>query len=323
MRSVRLEKIVFFGTPEFAIPTLDALVVAGRRPALVVAQPARPAGRGKTLREPPVALRARALGLELVQPPKVREPEFIVRLAALDPDLAVVVAFGQIFPSALLAVPRQGCINVHASLLPRHRGAAPIQAAIAAGDAVTGVTTMRMEAGLDSGPMYLRAETPIGEGETAGDLAPRLARMGADLLLATLDRLEAGSLVATPQNDTLATLAPKIDRARARLDWRQPAQALARHARAFSPWPGVETTFRGAPLKIVRLAAVEGALGARIGQAAEPGAIVRAQGGEFEVACGDSTTVLLLEVQRAGRRAVAARDFLNGERPRVGERLGP
>ena len=185
----RISRIVFFGTPEFALPTLQGLVAAGRAPALVVAQPDRPAGRGQGVRSPAVALWAREQGLPLAQPDKVREPAFLERLRELAPELCVVVAFGQIFPRALLEIPARGCVNVHASLLPRHRGAAPVQAALLAGDAVTGVCTMVMEEGLDSGPLLLQASTTLAGHETAGELAPRLAHLGAALLLETVARM--------------------------------------------------------------------------------------------------------------------------------------
>src|SRR5215207_4878892 len=196
------ERILFFGTPELAVPTLAALVEAGRSPVAVVTQPARPMGRGLKLADPPVAAWARERGFEVIQPLKVRDPTFLAQAAELDPAVAVVVAFGQIFPTVLLRLPKHGCVNLHASLLPRWRGAAPIQAAIAAGDPRTGVTTMLMEEGLDTGPMLLREETEIGPGETAGELSLRLADMGGRLMVRTLEAMERGELVPQLQDNT-------------------------------------------------------------------------------------------------------------------------
>src|SRR5690349_5180497 len=190
----RLERLIFFGTPDFALPTLQALVAAGRAPQLVVTQPDRPAGRGQRVQAGAVARWAREQGLEVWQPAKVRDPEAIARVAEMKPDLAVVAAFGQIFPRALLDLPRHGCINVHASLLPRHRGAAPVQAALLAGDAETGVSIMRMVSELDAGPVYLERRVSIGPRENAGSLSRRLAGLGADLLVETLEKIEAAAL---------------------------------------------------------------------------------------------------------------------------------
>ncbi len=195
-----LGRILFFGTPDFAVPTLAALVEAGWAPVRVVTQPSRPVGRGRGLQDPPVAAWARAHGLEVTQPERVRHPDFLAEAAALAPDVAVVVAFGQIFPRALLDLPRHGCVNLHASLLPRWRGAAPIQAAVAAGEARTGVATMRMEEGLDTGPILLEEETAIGPDETADELSRRLAELGGKLMVRTLHELEAGGLVPRPQD---------------------------------------------------------------------------------------------------------------------------
>jgi methionyl-tRNA formyltransferase len=307
--------LIFFGTPEFAVPTLARLVETGRRPALVVTQPPRAVGRGRKMSEPPVALWARRHGLAVDQPERVRRAEALARFAALAPELAVVVAFGQIFPPELLALPRLGCVNVHASLLPRWRGAAPIQAAIAAGDCTTGVTTMKMSAGLDTGPVLLREETPIGETETAGELSGRLAVLGADLLLRTIAGLEAGTLAAEPQDESRATYAPRLRRDDGRADWSLPADLLAARWRAFTPWPGLESTLRGEPVK---LAAVTATAARADG---EPGALAGLGEEGLRVVCGDSSVAAIGELQRPGRRALAARDFWNGERLRAGEKF--
>ncbi len=309
--------LVFFGTPEFAVPTLAALVAAGRSPRLVVTQPARAVGRGRQMHEPPVAAWARRHGLAVEQPERVKDEAFLGRLRELAPDLVVVVAFGQIFPRALLELPRQGCVNVHASLLPRWRGAAPIQAAIAAGDRVTGVTTMSMTPGLDSGPMLLREETAIGERETAGELAARLAAMGARLLVRTVEALERGDLVPQPQDETRATYAPRLRREDARVDWSLDAEAIAARWRAYTPWPALESTLRGDAVKLAQVRAA-----ALPANGAAPGELLGLGDGGVRVACGSGTVVEIGALQRAGRRPLAARDFWNGERLRAGERFG-
>jgi methionyl-tRNA formyltransferase len=309
--------LVYFGTPEFAVPTLAALVEAGRAPRLVVTQPAREVGRGRKMHEPPVAAFARRHGLAVEQPERVKDEAFLERLRGIAPDLAVVVAFGQIFRRPLLELPRRGCVNVHASLLPRWRGAAPIQAAIAAGDRVTGVTTMRMEEGLDSGPLLLREETAIAEGETADVLGARLAALGAALLLRTVEGLERGEIEAQPQDESLATYAPRLRREDARVDWTLEAAAIAARWRAYSPWPGLETTLRG---DAVKLSLVRGDAGSANG--ASPGQLLGLAAEGVRVACGAGTAVAIGELQRAGRRALPARDFWNGERLRTGERFG-
>lgn len=311
-----ISRLVFFGTPDFAVPTLRALVAAGRAPRLVVVQPSRPVGRGQRVQAPPVARAAEELGLPLAQPAKVREPEFLQKLAEHRPDLAVVVAFGQIFPRSLLALPRLGCVNLHASLLPRWRGAAPIQAAIAAGDEETGVTTMQMEAGLDSGPILLEERTRIGERETAGELSARLAEAGAALVVRTVARLEAGDLVPRPQGEEGVTLAPRLTRESGRADWSLAAAALANRLRAFTPWPGCSASWRGEPVKLI--AAEPLASGPA---EAEPGTVLGLEGGLLAVACGAGSRLGIRQLQKAGKRPVDAASFVNGERLRSGERF--
>jgi methionyl-tRNA formyltransferase len=308
-----IERILFFGTPDFAVPTLAALVDAGRRPLRVVTQPSRPVGRGQRVQDPPVAVWAREHGLDVVQPEKVRDPGFLAQFAELNPDVVVVVAFGQIFPAALLGLPVHGCINVHASLLPRWRGAAPIQAAIAAGDECTGVTTMLMEAGLDTGPMLLQEETAIGPEETAGELSRRLAEMGGGLMVRTLERLERGDLQPRPQDDAAATYAPRLRRESGRVDWNRTARELSNRWRAYAPWPGLSAELRGEPLKLVRVEALQ-EITMEI-----PGTYLDLQQGCLAVACGAATVLGISELQRPGRKALAAADFANGERLRSGE----
>jgi methionyl-tRNA formyltransferase len=310
-----IERLLFFGTPDFAVPTLAALVAAGHSPLRVVTRPARPVGRGHRLQDPPVAAWAREHGLAVVQPEKVRDAAFLAQAAELAPDATVVVAFGQIFPRALLELPRHGCINLHASLLPRWRGAAPIQAALAAGDARTGVTTMLMEQGLDTGPMLLQEETGIAPGETAGELSRRLAEIGARLMVRTLQRLEQGGLEPRPQDPDAATYAPRLTRESGRVDWSLPARRISDRLRAYTPWPGLSAELRGEPVKLVRVDVLQQQTGAA------PGTFLGVENGTPAVACGEGTVLGLAELQRPGRKALRGADFANGERLRGGERF--
>ncbi|HEY8021847.1 MAG TPA: methionyl-tRNA formyltransferase [Thermoanaerobaculia bacterium] len=315
-------RIVFFGTPEFAVPTLAALVAAGRAPACVVAQPARPAGRGRGVEEPPVARWAAERGFPILQPERVREPAFLAALGELALDVVVVVAFGQIFPPGLLALPPLGCVNLHASLLPRYRGAAPIQAAIAAGEAKTGVTTMRMEQGLDSGPILLQDEVTIGPRETAGELGARLARLGARLTVETLARLERGDLAPRPQDGGLATYAPRLSRASGEADWSLSALALFDRLRAYTPWPGMTASLRGRPVKVLWGEPLGEAPRGAGETAAPPGTVLGLREARIAVACGGGTVFGVERLQRAGKPPRAAADFANGERLAAGERFG-
>ena len=318
-----IERLVFFGTPEFAVPTLAALVEAGRAPLRVVTQPSKPAGRGQRLEDPPVARWARGHGLDIVQPQKVREPEFLAGMRELRPDVAIVVAFGQIFPRDLLAIPPRGCINLHASLLPKYRGASPIQAAVAAGETRTGATTMLMEAGLDSGPILLQEETEIGADETAGELSRRLSEMGGRLVVRTLDELERGNLTPRPQPSEGITYAPRLTRESGRTDWSLTARELSDRLRAYTPWPGLAASLKAQPVKIVRARPLEGGIGngGDGGDNREPGTLLGLRDGLLAVACGDGTVLGVEELQRPGKRPLKAADFLNGERLRAGERF--
>jgi methionyl-tRNA formyltransferase len=302
-------RLAFMGTPDFAEPTLDALHAAGHVVAAVYAQPPRPAGRGQALRPSPVQARAEALGLAVRTPLRFRDPQTLAEFAALGLDAAVVVAYGQILPQAALDAPRLGCVNLHASLLPRWRGAAPVQRAVMAGDAETGVCAMRMEAGLDTGPVYARLATPIGPEETAGELAARLARLGAPLMLDTLAALAEGRAVATPQAGE-PLYAAKIAKEEGALDWSRPAAALAALTRGLSPAPGAFTTLAGERLKVL-------AAQPETGQGA-PGV---ALDDRLLVACGEGA-LRLTRVQRAGRPAMDAAAFLAGQPVPAGRRLG-
>lgn len=322
-------RVVFFGTPDFAVPTLEALAAEdGLRPLLVVSQPSRPVGRGRKVKPPPVATRAAELGLELEQVQSVRDPEFLARLEALRPDVAVVVAFGQIFRKRLLELPRLGCVNLHASLLPAYRGAAPVHAAIAAGEEVTGVTTMQMERGLDSGPMLLRAELPIGPDDTTATLGPRLAKLGAGLMLETLRGLGDGSVTPTPQDHDQASFAPKLDKDDGRVDWTQPARRIYDLWRAYQPWPGLTAILADEPVKLVDVRPLMAkADGAAPGTILDPASIDAAVlgpaglGDALPIACGGDTILAARRLQRPGKSKVTGTDFANGERLDAGTRF--
>ncbi|MEM1179323.1 MAG: methionyl-tRNA formyltransferase [Acidobacteriota bacterium] len=313
-------RVVFFGTPEFAVPTLEALAAeVDLAPIRVISQPSRPVGRKRTLQAPPVVDAAERLGLDFEQVESVRDKDFLARLEALEPDVAVVVAFGQIFRKRLLQLPRLGCVNLHASLLPRHRGAAPIQAAIAHQDPTTGVTTMRMSRGLDSGPMLEVAETAIGADETTPELSARLAAIGAALMVTTLRGLGDGSLEATPQDEAGVTYAPRLERADGEVDWTLDATAIYARQRAYTPWPGLLTHIAGRPLKIFEVAVGEGRTDAAPGTLL--GSIDDGDDPAMAVACGGGTILRVPRVQRPGKQPLAAPIFLNGERLGPGERF--
>ena len=311
-------RIVFAGSGAFAVPTLRALAASPHEILLVVSQPDRPAGRAKTPTAPPVAEVARAADLPLAQPERINAAAFRERLTALAPDVLVVASYGQILKPAVLEIPRQGCLNVHGSLLPRHRGASPVQAAILSGDQETGVTIMKMDAGLDTGPVILERSTSIGETETAGELHDRLAGLGGDALLEALDAIEAGTARPVPQDDAAATVCGLITKADGRVDWSLSAEAIARHVRAMSPWPGAWTRWERAeegPLRVILQAvAVETQL------TGPPGEILAAKGDVLLVGAGQSA-VQILELKPAGRSAMDAASFLRGYHLRPGDRF--
>jgi methionyl-tRNA formyltransferase len=303
-------RIVFAGTPEFAVPSLRAAAQRGEVVA-VYTQPDRPAGRGRELQASPVKREALQRGIPVLQPETLRREVSRDALRALKPDLMVVVAYGLLLPQSILDIPVHGCWNVHASLLPRWRGAAPIQRAIEAGDAETGVCLMQMEKGLDTGPVLLSQRTPIGAAETAGELHDRLAALGAQVLADGLGLLRAGiKPVALPQPDSGITYAHKLDKSEARLDWAQPAEALARKVRAFQPWPVAEAQLAGERLRIHAAEALPLAHGAA------PGTVLLARRQGIDVACGEGA-LRLTRVQREGGRPVAVADYLNA-RPLAG-----
>lgn len=307
-----MANIVFMGTPHFAVPSLRALLAA-HRVVGVVTQPDKPAGRGQQMTASPVKQTALQAGVPVIQPRRLREPEAMAQLRAWQPDLVVVAAFGQILKPEALELPPYGCINVHASLLPRWRGAAPVAAAIRAGDAETGVTLMRMDAGLDTGPILAQVATPILPTDTTGALTARLAELGADLLLHSLPAYLAGQLTARPQDDAQATYAPQLDKAAGALNFAHNAAVVERHLRACHPWPGAFTLWRGQPLKILRAEVIARRI------PAEPGAVLFTPAGPA-VACAEGA-LLLHEVQPAGKRPMLARDFARGARSFVGTSL--
>ena len=311
-------RIVFFGTPEFAVPSLRALASSRHEIALVVSRPDRPVGRRREPVPPPVVREARALGLPVEQPAKLRSGPFPARFRELAPDAAAIVAYGRLIPAALLEVPRHGFVNVHPSLLPRHRGPSPIQWALVEGDRVTGVTTMLLDEGMDTGPILLQREVPIEEGETADRLGARLAEEGARLLVETLDGLEAGTVRPRPQPEEGATVTPLLERGMGKVDWSLPAEAIAARLRGFTPWPGLYTRLRGERLK---LHALEPVTPPPPGPE-PPGTVLEAGPDGIVVRCGGGGAVRITELQREGRRRLPVRAFLAGERVRPGERLG-
>jgi methionyl-tRNA formyltransferase len=308
-------RIVFLGSGAFAIPSLHALVAAGHDVAAVVTQPDREKGRGRAVQPPPVKPAAESLRLPVLQPPRIRAPEAQAALRELAPQLQVVVAYGQILPRSVIDVAPAGTINVHSSLLPRYRGAAPIHWAIVNGEAETGVTTMMIDEGLDTGPILLARATPIGAEETAPELEARLAAIGGELLVQTIDGLATGAVTPVAQDHAAATLAPMLRKDDGRIDWTWSAETIARRVRGLQPWPGTTTTYAGKDLKILR------ALHAGATQPGAPGTVLSMTDG-FLVACGGGTALRVIDVQPASGRAMPATAFAAGARIAAGARLG-
>jgi methionyl-tRNA formyltransferase len=310
-------RVAFAGTPDFALPAFQSLVRSRHTVVGVLTQPDRPKGRGRHLAASPVKLAAQNAGIPVSQPVTLKTEADRADLAAWQPDVLVVVAYGLILPRAALDLPRLGCVNIHASLLPRWRGAAPIQRAILAGDARSGVSIMRMEAGLDTGPVFLERPTVIGPDETGGSLHDRLAAEGASAVLQVLDELSTNSARSTPQREDGVTYAAKIDKAEALIDWSRPAVEIGRLVRAFNPWPIAETRLDGEQLRIYSAELVDDNHEAIIGESdpkgsdpKETGTIVAINSDSIVVACGRGR-LALTELQRPGRRPVAARDLIN------------
>ena len=310
-------RIVFLGTPAFAVPSLEALIRSRHQVVGVVSQPDRPRGRGQQLQPTPTKQAALFHQIPVLQPLKIRDEGFLHAVRDLAPDLGVVVAFGRILPDSLLAIPRLGMINVHASILPRYRGAAPIQRAVLAGDAETGVTIMRVVTELDAGPTFAMATVPIPPEATSGDMEGVLARIGADALIPVVDALAEGRAVETPQDHAAATHAAKIGKAEGTIDWAAPASGIHDLVRGLQPWPLAGTTLAGDRIVLRRTRPVSLDV-----HAAVPGTIVRAHGDELVVACGAESALQVLELQPEGRRRMTAREFLAARPGLEGARLG-
>lgn len=311
-------RLVFCGTPQFSVPVLDALIQSRHSVELVLSQPDKAAGRGMNVQVPAVKQLALQHGIAVAQPEKLRNnPDLQQTLQQINPDAIVVVAYGRIIPSWMLQLPRYGNLNLHASLLPKYRGAAPIQWAIARGEVETGVTTMRIDEGLDTGDLLLQDRVPILPDQTSVELFPLLAESGARLMLETLAGLEANRLQARPQDHSLATLAPILQREDGRIDWSRPAQEIYNRWRGFQPWPGVFTYLRGKKLTIHRMRPQENAsFKERV-----PGTLLRDEN-RLLIACGDASWIEVLEMQMEGKRRIPAKDFLNGISFMPAERLG-
>jgi len=306
--------LVFCGTPRFAVPTLEKVAASGFAIQLVVTQPDRPQGRGMAVSISPVKLRAQELGLLIAQPAKIKvNEEFQARITALKPDAIVVVGYGRIIPQWMIDLPPLGNINLHASLLPKYRGAAPIQWAIASGETVTGVTTMRIDAGLDTGDILLQKQVPIAPEDTAETLSPHLASVGAELMVETLRGLQNETVHPQPQNHAAASLAPILRRDDGLIDFHRSAVEICNRLRGFQPWPGAFTTFHGKNLQV---------WAAKPSGRAGPPREVRVEGSRVFVGCGAETSLELVQVQLEGKKRVPATDFLNGYHPKTGELLG-
>ncbi|MCU1272245.1 MAG: methionyl-tRNA formyltransferase [Acidobacteriaceae bacterium] len=310
----QLENLVFCGTPQFAVPTLEKLAEAGFNVRLVLTQPDRPKGRGLGLVASPVKQTALRLGLPVYQPEKIKEnAELRARLNEITPAAIIVVGYGRIIPGWMLQLPKHGNINLHASLLPKYRGAAPIQWAIANGEPVTGVTTMRIDEGLDTGDILLQKELAILDEDTSETLSPRLAAIGAELMIETLRGVAEGTISPQPQKNEQATLAPILKKEDGRIDFSRTAQEIYNRLRGFQPWPGAFTTFRGKTLNITA---------AKPAAEVVPQAHLQVKDNRLFVGCGKSTALELLEVQPEGKKRISARDFIHGYRPEAGEGVG-
>ena len=306
--------LVFCGTPSFAVPTLERLVASGFQIRLVVTQPDRPKGRGLELVSSPVKQSAVRLGLPITQPERIKiNEEFRKQLTNLKPDAIIVVGYGRIIPQWMLDLPPLGNLNLHASLLPKYRGAAPVQWAIATGETVTGVTTMKIDAGLDTGDILLQREIPIAPEDTAETLSPRLATIGADLTVETLRGLQAGTIHPQPQDDSRATLAPILKKEDGLIDFGRPAAEILNRLRGFQPWPGAYTRFRGKNFHIWKAAEIERSLFP---------AELKVEGDYLFAGCAQGTAIELLDVQLEGKKRTSAAEFIRGYRPLPGERLG-
>jgi methionyl-tRNA formyltransferase len=306
--------LVFCGTPRFAVPTLERLVEAGFRLRLVLTQPDRPKGRGLELVASPVKQVAEKLGLPIYQPEKIKQNEELrVKLGTIRPQAIIVVGYGRIIPTWMLQLPALGNINLHASLLPKYRGAAPVQWVIASGETGTGVTTMRIDEGLDTGDILLQRDLAISDQDTAETLAPKLAAIGADLMIKTLHGLQAGTIQPQKQDNKFATLAPILKKEDGRIDFGRSAQEILNRLRGFQPWPGAFTSFRGKGLNVTVI---------KVASEKAPQGELVVQDGRLFVGCANHSAIELLEVQPEGKKRMFVGDFINGHRPQTGERLG-
>jgi methionyl-tRNA formyltransferase len=306
-------KIVFMGTPEFAVPSLRKLAESGEEVVALVAQPDKPSGRGRKLTPPPTNQLAEKLGIPVLQPSRIRTDEFVRELKKLNPDLICVVAYGKILPKAVLDLPRLGCVNVHASLLPEYRGAAPINWAIARGEKVTGVTTMMMDEGMDTGDILLQREIPIGEKDTGETLSGKLSQLGAELLIETIGLLKKEELNPQKQDESQATYAPLLKKEDGRIDWGKPAVEIGNLVRGMLPWPGAFTTLDGKLLKIFRVRVSEGE--------GEPGVVTTSDSGTLRVGSGEGT-IEIEELQIEGGKRLDSKAFLAGRKIEPGTVLG-
>ena len=308
-------RLAYFGTPDFAVPGLEALVASHHQVVVLISQPDRPRGRGQRLQPTPTKIVADAAGIPVLQPTRLKDEVFLDALRAHDLDLGVVAAYGRIIPDAVLALPRLGLINIHASLLPAWRGAAPVHRAVINGDRETGVTIMRVVTELDAGPTFAEARRTIGPDETTPEVERALARLGADLVVHVVDALAAGTAIETPQDHSKATYANKIGRDEGAIDWTQPAQRIHDLVRGLQPWPLVSASIGGVRCLIHRTQLTSESTEARAGT------IAQAAGGVLAVACGDAHLLRILELQPEGKRPMSARDFLAGRRVEVGAPL--
>ena len=312
-------RTVFLGTPEFAVPALEALIAADHEVPAVFTQPDRPKGRGNQLAESPVKVAAKKLGIPVHQPERIRRPESIEQLRAIAPEVMAVVGYGQIIPQSIIDIPQHGILNVHASLLPKYRGAAPIQWSIANGESQTGVTIMQIDAGMDTGDMLLKSTSPILPDQTAPELSAQLAPLGANLLIQALRQIETGNAVREKQNNGDATYAPILRKEDGRIEWSRTADHIYNRLRGFTPWPGAYTTFRGQALSIAwaKPTQAEVASGEIL-----PEATLRIHNRRLYVRCGGESALEIVEVQPAGKKRMVVDAFLNGYKVQQGERLG-
>lgn len=307
-------KIIFMGTPEFAVPSLDALLNSKHNVAAIVTQPDKPAGREKRLTPPPVKVRALKAGLTVLQPERIKDEGFIKTLSELIPDIIVVAAFGKILPSKILHLPKHGCINVHASLLPKYRGAAPINWAIINGEKETGITIMQMDEGLDTGDILLQEGIPIAKDDTTGTLSVRLSQLSVKLLIKALEAIDVDRIKAIPQDNSKASFAPILKKGNGRIDWTREAEDIYNMVRGMDPWPGAFTYYKGEVWRVWKTAVGNNSNGT-------PGTVINVDGGKIDIACGKGA-ISITEMQPANKKRMVVSDFLRGNKIETGIILG-